>query len=127
MTSDTTDRDLHAQFGALRERDLTAAPEFEVVLARAAVRARPPPARRLSRPTWAAGLAVAVVAVAIWVVPRQRPASPDDGALALPGWRTPTDSLLADAGDPLQRSSWAALPTAGLGQPSFNRSEEIRR
>lgn len=123
---DPNDPDLHARFRALREGDLAAAPEFNVLLARAAARAKLAHRHAVPTPAWAAGLGVAAVAVAIWLIPGPRPATADLDALALPGWRTPTDSLLA-AADPMQRPSWTALPTAALGQPSFNRSPEIRR
>ncbi len=125
--ADSTDPDLRAQFAAMRERDLAAAPEFEAVLARAAVRRTPAHRRFAPRPAWVAGFGVAAVAIAVWLIAGPSPSAPEPGALALPGWRTPTDSLLADAGDSLGRPSWAALPTAALGQPLFHPTPEIRR
>lgn len=123
MTIDPIDSDLQARFRALREQDLAAPPDMESLLARAAP-ARPPV---VPMPAWAAGLGVAVVALVLWLMPGPRPATPGAVALASPGWRMPTDSLLADAGDPLHLAAWTSLPTAALGRLSFNRSPEIRR
>ena len=126
MTIEPTDTDLHARFRALREHDLAFVPGFDVVWARTAARARP--ARPFAVPTRAvaAAASIAAVALTLWLVVSPRPAPPNLDAVALPDWRTPTDTLLAGAGDPLQSPSWATLPTAALGPTSFNRSREIR-
>lgn len=126
-SGDSTDPDLRAQFGRLRERDLAATPEFDAVLARAAVRRTPAHRRSLPRPAWVAGSGVAAVAIAAWLIAGPSPSTSEPDALALPGWRTPTDSLLADAGDPMGRPSWATLPTAALGQPLLHPAPEIHR
>ncbi len=125
--AESADPDLRARFAALRERELAAAPEFEVVLARATARAMPSRRRAVPRPGWAAALGVAALALAVWLVPTPRPTTSAPDSLALPGWRTSTDSLLADAANPLQRPSWTTLPTATLGQSFFPSSPEIRR
>lgn len=127
MTIDPIDSDLQARFRALREQDLAAPPDMESLLARTVARAAPARAPVVPMPAGAAGLGVAVVALVLWLMPGPRPATPDAVALASPGWRMPTDSLLADAGDPLHLTAWTSLPTAALGRPSFNRSPEIRR
>ena len=126
MTTGPTDPDLHARFRALREHDLASVPGFDAVWARAAARAQR--TRRFAVPmrAVAAATGIAVVTLTLWLTVSPRPAPPNLDAVALPDWRTPTDTLLAGAGDPLQSPSWATLPTATLGPPSFNRSREIR-
>lgn len=124
---DQAEPELLARFRALRDHDFEAAPEFDVLLAPAAAHPRPARRRAVPMPAWAAGLGVLAVPIAVWLIPSPRPTASDLDALALPGWRTPTDSLLADAAIPLQRASWTTLPTAALGQPSFTHSPEIRR
>jgi len=128
-SAESADPDLRAQFAALRERELAAAPEFEVMLAGTMVRATPSRRRAIPRPGWAAALGVAALAMAVWLVPAPRPTTSAPDSLALPGWRTPTDSLLADAADPLQRQSWSwtTLPTAALGPSFLPASPETRR
>lgn len=125
--AEPTDLDLRAPFEALRRRDLAAAPEFDTVLARAAARATPSRRSAAPRAAWALALTVAVAAIAVWLVPGPMPMTSAPDSLALPGWRTPTDSLLADANDPLHGPSWTAVPTAALGQPFFHPVPEIRR
>lgn len=126
MTTDATDPDLHAQFRALRDHDLVAVPGFDVVWARAAAQARPSRVLAVPMRVGAAAAGVAAVALTLWLTLIPRPAPPILDPMALPGWRTPTDTLLAGAGEPFQSPSWATLPTARLGQPSFNRPPENR-
>jgi hypothetical protein len=118
--SNDPDADLHERFQALRESDRAAVPAFDTVLSRA-------PARTLRRRwglAWTGGGAVLVAAAGLFLI-LQRPAAEID-AIALPAWRSPTDFLLADATDSVQRLSWAPSPTAGLGQPYFNSERENR-
>jgi hypothetical protein len=124
VTRDPADPDLRPLFRALRDQDFARVPALENILARAAAQA--PRTRQVPMRGWAGVSGVAVVAIGIWLILSPRPVPSDLDSLALPGWRTPTDSLLADAGDPSQRPSWATLPTAGLGRPSLNRSRENR-
>lgn len=126
MTIEPTDPDLHARFRALREHDLASLPGFDAVWARAAARARPTRPFVVPMRAVAAFAGIAAVTLTLWLIV-SLPAPPNLDALALPGWRTPTDTLLAGAGDPFHSASWAALPTAGLGQPFFNRPPENRR
>jgi len=121
-----TDPELRAQFAVLRERELAVAPEFDAVLAGVTARATPSRRRAMPRPAWAAALGVAALVIAVRLVPGPRPTSSSPDALTLPGWRTPTDSLLVDVADPL-RASWTALPTAVLGQPFLHPAPEIHR
>ena len=126
MTIDPADQVLQRQFAALREHELAIAPEFEAIWARALERARRPKPMSVPAPAWVAAAVVAALAVPAWLVLRTPPAPATVASFALPAWQTPTDSLLANAEDPLQPPSWATLPTAALGQPSFNRSLETR-
>ena len=120
---DPSDPSLRARFAALRERDLAIAPEFDALLARAA----PLPHRALPMLAWGAAWGGGLLAIAAWIVASPRPTPPATDTLALPAWRMPTDSLLTVAANPSRQSSWATLPTATLGQASFNRTPEIRR
>ena len=122
-----TDAELRAQFAVLRERELAVVPEFDAVLAGATARATRSSCHAMARPAWAAAIGVAALTIAVWLVPGPRPTTVPPDALTLPGWRTPTDSLLVDTADPLQRTSWTALPTAVLGQPFLHPAPEIHR
>ena len=126
MTSDPGDADLREALHALRHRDEAEVPAFESLWTRALTQAGR--ARRIPAPAraWAAGGSLAAVALGFWLILSPQPTPPDLAPVALPGWRMPTDSLLAGSGDPLQRLSWATLPTDELGRSSFNRSGENR-
>jgi hypothetical protein len=126
MTTEPNDPDLHARFCALREHDLASVPGFDTVWARAAARARPTGQFAVPMRAVAAVAGIAAVTLTLWLIVSPRPAPPNLDAVALPGWRTPSDTLLAGAGDPFHSPSWATLPTAGLGQPFFNRPLETR-
>jgi hypothetical protein len=126
MTIDPADDDLQRQFAALREHELAAAPEFEAMWARAAVRARHAKPTSVPAPAWVAAAVVAALAISGWLVVRTPPVPTTLASIALPGWQTPTDSLLANADDPLPQPSWSTLPTASLGPSSFNRPLETR-
>lgn len=127
MTTDPIDDDLQARFRVLREHDLGTAPDLERLLARVASPAVRTRSSMRPMPAWAAGLGVAAIACGLWLMPGPHRATPNAVALAMPGWRMPTDTLLADAGNPLNPAGWTSLPTAALGRPSFNRLPEIRR
>ncbi len=117
-----TDADLRKLFRELRADDDAAIPAFESLSTRA-----PAPARVLRmwpRLAWTAGGFALTTAAGLWLM--LRPPAFDVTAAALPAWQTPTDSLLAGAGDPLQHLSWATLPTVELGRPSFSRYREDR-
>ena len=120
-TTEPSDDALRALFAGLRERDLATVPAFDALLARP----KSPERRQRSVPVAAlAGVgacAVALLAASLWLWPASQRAMPDEVSPALPGWNTPTDSLLADGA---LQPPWAALPTAALGQPSPHRSLE---
>lgn len=126
MTIEPTDPDLHARFRALSENDLASVPGFDAVWARAAARAQRTRPFAAPMRAVAAATGIAAATLTLWLVVSPVPAPPNPDAAALPDWRTPTDTLLAGAGDPFPSPSWATLPTAGLGQPSFNRPPENR-
>ena len=115
---------LLARFARLRERDAGTAPNFNAVLARTRSSSRQ--RRALPVPVLAAigAGAVALLVASAWQWATPPPATPDAVSLALPGWRTPTDTLLANGDDPLQPLPWAALPTAVLGHSTPHRSQE---
>ncbi len=120
MTNTPADADLRERFRELREHDDAAVPEFE--FAPAPAPARHPHARRIlvAGLAWAAVGLMATVALTTWLMLAPPPAAPDLAAVALPAWRTPTDSLLASTGAPVRRLAWSTLPTDELGRPSFN-------
>jgi hypothetical protein len=115
MTPDGEDRDLAERFAALRAHDRAEAPGFDVVWARATARSASKTRAALPMRAWVAAGAAAVVSIGVWLFA----SGPNDphGALptGFPGWRMPTDALIAGAGDALRGPSWASLPTAGLG------------
>ena len=117
------DADLRALFGELRADDHAAAPPFDggiVEQTHTHTRTR---ARWWPGAAWAAGgLAVASMA-GLWLA--FQPAALDWSQATLPAWKAPTDTLLADAADPLQRLSWASLPTNELGRPTFTHYREV--
>ena len=115
MTPDPEDRDLVERFAALRAHDLAEAPAFDVVWARAAARAARRPRATLPVRAWMAVCGAAAVVLGVWLVAGGPIGSRDADPAALPGWQTPTDSLLAGVGDALHGPSWASLPTTGLG------------
>ncbi len=115
-----TDADLRELFGELRADDDAAIPAFESISTSAPARVL----RMRPRLVWTAGGFALATAAGLWLM--LRPPAFDVTEAALPAWQTPTDSLLAGAGDPLQRLSWATLPTDELGRPSFNRYREDR-
>ena len=125
MTGEPVDADLRRQFLALRELDMAAAPEFDAVWARALQGGR----ARASVSPWrgrSAAAAIAASAATVWLTLASPPAPPDLATVTLPGWRTPTDSLMVVAGDPLPPALRTGFPTDGLGRPSFNLTPEIR-
>jgi RNA polymerase sigma factor (sigma-70 family) len=115
MTPDPEDRDLAERFAALRAHDLAEAPGFDVVWAKAAARVASTPRATLPMRALTAAGAAAVVLIGVWLVASGPDGSRDAEPNGLPGWRMPTDTLMAGTGDALHGPSWASLPTAGLG------------
>ena len=117
------DADLRTRFGELRADDHAAVPPFDGCIGEQM------PMPTLTRARWwpagawvASGLAV-VTTAGLWLL--LQPPAFDPAEAALPAWKTPTDTLLADAGDPFQRLSWATLPTNELGRPTFTHYREV--
>ena len=118
------DADLRTRFGELRADDHAAVPPFDVTCVSVPSRTRAQTRTGFwPGAAWVAGgLAVASTA-GLWLA--FQPAALDRSQGALPAWKTPTDTLLADAGDPFQRLSWATLPTNELGRPTFTHYREV--